>query len=77
VSCGVIGTGSRSRLSLVTVGRGRALGTRATVSGVLVDGIPYRLPNSLGFGLDKSDDGGLSGKDASFELLLVLSEERL
>lgn len=77
MSGGVIGTGGRPRLSLVTLARRRALGTRTTISGVFVDGIPDGLPNSLEFGLDKSDGGGLGGKDALFEFLLVLSEERL
>lgn len=62
VSGGVVGTGSCSRLSLVTLTRGWALGTtgtRTTVSRVPVDGVPDRLPGSLELGLDESDDGGL------------------
>ena len=77
MSGGVIGTRSCSRLSLVTLARGRALGAGTTVSGVLVDSVPDRLPDRMELGLDESDDGGLGGEDALFELLLVLSEERL
>ena len=74
MSSGIIGTGSCPRLSLA---RRRALGTRATVNGVPVDGAPDRLPDSLEFGLGESDDGRLGRKDALFKFLLVLSEERL
>lgn len=35
-------------------------GDGTTIGGVLVDRAPDRLPNDLEFGLDESDDGGLS-----------------
>jgi len=58
--------------------RSLALGARSNtcISGVLVDCTPDGLPDGLEFGLDESEGGGLSRKDALVEVLLVLSEER-
>lgn len=54
-----------------------ALGADAwtTARRVPVDRAGERLPNSLEFGLNESNSGGLSGKDALVEVLLILPEE--
>jgi len=56
--------------------RALGAGTRTTVSGVPVDRAPDGLPDDLEFRLDESDGGGLGGKDAMVEVLVVPSEER-
>lgn len=55
-----------------------ALGARSStcISGVLVDCAPDGLPDGLEFGLDESESGRLSRKDALVKILLVFSEER-
>jgi len=52
-------------------------GAGTTINGVPVNHSPERLPDSLEFCLGEGDDGGLGGKDALIEFMLVLSEERL